>query len=36
MGKSADRLASSFGISRKQQDEYALKTHVFAKKAQQV
>ncbi|XP_043917549.1 trifunctional enzyme subunit beta, mitochondrial isoform X2 [Protopterus annectens] len=34
MGHSADRLAAAFGISRKEQDEYALRSHSLAKKAQ--
>jgi len=33
MGHSADRLAAAFGISRKAQDEYALRSHTLAKKA---
>lgn len=36
MGKSADRLASAFEISRKAQDEYSLRTHTLARKAQKV
>lgn len=34
MGHSADRLAAAFGISRVEQDEYALRSHTLAKKAQ--
>lgn len=34
MGHSADRLAAAFGVSRVEQDEYALRSHSFAKKAQ--
>jgi len=33
MGHSADRLAASFGISRQEQDEYAQRSHMFAKQA---
>ncbi|XP_069678380.1 trifunctional enzyme subunit beta, mitochondrial [Periplaneta americana] len=33
MGHSADRLAASFGISRKEQDEYALRSHTLAQQA---
>ncbi|KAK4884787.1 hypothetical protein RN001_001058 [Aquatica leii] len=33
MGHSADRLAASFGASRKEQDEYALRSHTLAKNA---
>jgi len=33
MGHSADRLAAAFGISRKAQDEYAQRSHMFAKQA---
>ncbi|XP_071865566.1 mitochondrial trifunctional protein beta subunit [Bombus fervidus] len=35
MGHSADRLTAAFGISRKEQDEYALRSHTLAAKAQQ-
>ncbi|XP_015114006.1 trifunctional enzyme subunit beta, mitochondrial [Diachasma alloeum] len=35
MGHSGDRLASAFGISRAEQDEYALRSHTLAQKAQQ-
>ncbi|XP_060821149.1 trifunctional enzyme subunit beta, mitochondrial [Bombus pascuorum] len=35
MGGSSDRLAAAFGISRKEQDEYALRSHTLAAKAQQ-
>ncbi|KAL4630573.1 trifunctional enzyme subunit beta, mitochondrial [Arapaima gigas] len=34
MGHSADRLAAAFGVSRREQDEYALRSHQLAKKAQ--
>lgn len=34
MGHSADRLAAAFAISREEQDEYALRSHSLAKKAQ--
>lgn len=34
MGHSADRLAAAFGVSRLEQDEYALRSHTLAKKAQ--
>ncbi|XP_063156309.1 trifunctional enzyme subunit beta, mitochondrial [Candoia aspera] len=34
MGHSADRLAAAFAISRLEQDEYALRSHSLAKKAQ--
>ncbi|XP_060106729.1 trifunctional enzyme subunit beta, mitochondrial [Heteronotia binoei] len=34
MGHSADRLAAAFAISRAEQDEYALRSHTLAKKAQ--
>ncbi|XP_017784039.1 PREDICTED: trifunctional enzyme subunit beta, mitochondrial [Nicrophorus vespilloides] len=33
MGHSADRLAASFGASRKEQDDYALRSHTLAKQA---
>ncbi|KAJ9596993.1 hypothetical protein L9F63_011975 [Diploptera punctata] len=33
MGHSADRLAAAFGISRKEQDEYALRSHSLAQQA---
>lgn len=35
MGHSGDRLAAAFGISRREQDEYALRSHTLAAKAQQ-
>ncbi|XP_011307773.1 trifunctional enzyme subunit beta, mitochondrial [Fopius arisanus] len=35
MGHSGDRLASAFGISRAEQDEYAMRSHKLAQKAQQ-
>lgn len=34
MGHSADRLAAAFAVSRVEQDEYALRSHTLAKKAQ--
>lgn len=34
MGHSADRLAAAFGVSRLEQDEFALRSHSLAKKAQ--
>lgn len=34
MGHSADRLAAAFGVTRKEQDEFALRSHTLAKKAQ--
>src|SRR5690606_12125811 len=34
MGQSADRLAARFGISREEQDAYALRSHQGAAKAQ--
>lgn len=34
MGHSADRLAAAFGVSRAEQDEFALRSHTLAKKAQ--
>jgi acetyl-CoA acyltransferase len=33
MGESADRLAAAFGISRREQDEYALRSHRLAAQA---
>ncbi|KAK3092043.1 hypothetical protein FSP39_024688 [Pinctada imbricata] len=33
MGHSADRLCAAFGISRKEQDEFALRSHTLAKEA---
>lgn len=33
MGHSGDRLAASFGVSRKEQDEFALRSHTLADKA---
>jgi len=35
MGKSGDRLAATFGVSRQEQDEYALRSHQLALKAQE-
>lgn len=34
MGHSADRLATAFGISRKDQDDFALRSHINAADAQ--
>lgn len=34
MGHSSDRLAAAFAISRKEQDEYALRSHTLAANAQ--
>lgn len=34
MGHSADRLSAAFEVSRQEQDEYALRSHTLAKKAQ--
>jgi len=33
MGHSADRLAAAFGISRREQDEFAIRSHTLAAKA---
>jgi acetyl-CoA acetyltransferase family protein len=33
MGHSADRLADKFGVSRREQDEFALRSHLLASKA---
>ncbi|CAM1154852.1 HADHB (predicted) [Pycnogonum litorale] len=33
MGHSGDRLAAAFGVSRREQDEYALRSHTLAEKA---
>ncbi|KAI6180532.1 Trifunctional enzyme subunit beta, mitochondrial [Aphelenchoides besseyi] len=33
MGHSADRLAAAFGVSRQEQDEFALRSHTLAEKA---
>lgn len=30
MGQSADRLAAAFNVSRREQDEYALRSHQLA------
>ncbi|XP_012265477.2 trifunctional enzyme subunit beta, mitochondrial [Athalia rosae] len=35
MGHSGDRLAAAFGVSRQEQDEYALRSHTLASQAQQ-
>uniref|UniRef100_A0A8C8FET8 Trifunctional enzyme subunit beta, mitochondrial n=1 Tax=Oncorhynchus tshawytscha TaxID=74940 RepID=A0A8C8FET8_ONCTS len=34
MGHSADRLAAAFGVTRLEQDEFALRSHTLAKQAQ--
>uniref|UniRef100_A0A8C9WZH6 Trifunctional enzyme subunit beta, mitochondrial n=1 Tax=Sander lucioperca TaxID=283035 RepID=A0A8C9WZH6_SANLU len=34
MGHSADRLAAAFGVSRIEQDEFAVRSHTLAKQAQ--
>merc|ERR1712025_1465465 len=33
MGHSADRLAATFGVTRQEQDDFARRSHTFAKKA---
>uniref|UniRef100_A0A915D0E4 acetyl-CoA C-acyltransferase n=1 Tax=Ditylenchus dipsaci TaxID=166011 RepID=A0A915D0E4_9BILA len=33
MGTSGDRLAAAFGVSRKEQDDYAIRSHTLAAKA---
>lgn len=33
MGHSGDRLAAAFNVSRREQDEYALRSHTLAQKA---
>lgn len=33
MGHSADRLAAAFGASRKEQDDYAVRSHKLAQEA---
>ena len=33
MGKSADRMAARFGVSRQDQDEFAMRSHLMAAKA---
>jgi len=33
MGHSADRLAAAFGVSRREQDEFSVRSHTFAKEA---
>ncbi|KAG7197477.1 hypothetical protein KM043_013325 [Ampulex compressa] len=35
MGHNGDRLAAAFGVSREEQDEYALRSHTLASHAQQ-
>jgi len=34
MGHSADRMAMAFGVSRKDSDDYALRSHTFSERAQ--
>lgn len=34
MGHSGDRLAAAFAITRKEEDEYALRSHTLAAQAQ--
>lgn len=34
MGHSGDRLAASFKVSRREQDEYSLRSHTLAARAQ--
>lgn len=34
MGHSADRLAAAFKVSRREQDDYALRSHTLAQEAQ--
>lgn len=34
MGHSADRLAAAFKVTREEQDDYAQKSHTYAKQAQ--
>lgn len=33
MGQSADRLAAAFNVTRKEQDEYAQRSHKLAQEA---
>lgn len=33
MGQSADRLAASFNVTRREQDEYSLRSHTLAQEA---
>ena len=35
MGHSADRLAATFNVTRKEQDDFALRSHINAQKAQE-
>merc|ERR1719507_2931602 len=35
MGHSADRLAAAFGVSRQEQDDFARRSHLMAKDAQE-
>ena len=35
MGHSADRLAATFGVTRKEQDDFARRSHQMAKNAQE-
>lgn len=35
MGHSADRLAAAFKVSRQEQDDYAIRSHTYAARAQE-
>ena len=35
MGHSADRLAAAFEVGRREQDEFALRSHTLAQQAQE-
>lgn len=35
MGHSADRLSAAFKVTREEQDDYALKSHTYAKQAEE-
>lgn len=35
MGHSADRLSAAFEVSRAEQDEYSLRSHTYAKNAEE-
>lgn len=35
MGHSADRLSAAFEVSRTEQDEYSLRSHTYAKNAEE-
>jgi len=35
MGHSADRLAATFNVSRQEQDDFAIRSHTFAKRAEE-